>query len=437
MQPSRLLILYFILTIHKYPLKLKSYAYINRSIFLVLIFLAPTQRVMADSEKLEDLMAEAVKSNPAILSKKSEFEAAGYNLDGAKWARFPSVSAEVRALDTGTNNTVVKVEQPLWTGGRISSQIDIANAGVSVADAAMHEAEQNILQEVAAAFYEVLRLEARLKLAVSNEAEHQKLAESMRRRVQSEISPMADQNQTGIRLRNAVSERIQIQRQLLTARLTLDQVVGRQIVDLTKPKDLNLDGLSEEYLLNATKAFSPERKRLLAKIDSAESEVTLAKSKLMPQVVAGYQHQIGSLPFGIERDQIYLALQMQPGAGLSSFSGIQSAIAKKQALAEELNTFDRQLIQRLRTAWAEYKTFAEQLQPARDSAVGSEMIVASYVRQFQVGKKNWLEVLNSQRERVQAQYALVDIEAPLQLAGIKLLVISGLIRADKVTLNEN
>lgn len=406
------------------------------SIFFVTLSLFTSQVYAADLAKLEDLMAEAVKTHPTILGKKSEYEAAGYTLDGAKWARFPSATAEVRALDTGTNNTVLRVEQPLWTGGRITSQIEIANAGIGIADAAVHESEQAILQEVATAFYEVQRLEARLKFAVKNELEHQKLAESMRRRVQSEISPMSDENQTLIRLRNTVAERIQTERQLMAAKISLDQVVGRSVGNLAKPENLNLQGLTEELLLAYAREFSPERKRLQAKIESAESEVTLAKSRLMPQIVAGYQHQIGTLPIGIDRDQAYLALQMQPGAGLSSYSGIQAAIAKKQAAVEELSAFERQLTQRLRTAWADYKTLSAQLQPALDSAAGSEMIVASYVRQFQVGKKNWLEVLNSQRERAQAQYVLADVESPLQLAGVKLLVISGLIRADKVTLNE-
>lgn len=419
------------------PVKYSQLLNARYCLYVLLLMLLPIKHVLAETEKLEDLMLEAVKSNPNILVKKSEFEAAGYNLETAKWGRFPSFSTEVRALDTGTNNTVLKVEQPLWTGGRITSQIDIANAGISIADAALHQTEQTILQEVAFAFYEVQRLEARLKFALENEYEHQKLAESMRRRVQSEISPLSDQNQTGIRLRNAAAERIQIQRQLMSAKLALDQVVGRPIGKIAKPADIDLQVLTEDQLLAAAREFSPERKRLQAKVESAESEVILAKSKLMPQIVAGYQHQIGTLPIGIDRDQAYLALQFQPGAGLSSYTAIQSAIAKKQSVLEELSAFDRQLTQRLRTAWAEYKTLSEQIQPALDSAAGSEMIVASYMRQFQVGKKNWLEVLNSQRERAQAQYALVDIESPLQLAAVKLLIISGLIKADKVALNEN
>jgi outer membrane protein, adhesin transport system len=47
--------------------------------------------------------------------------------------------------------------------------------------------------------------------------------------------------------------------------------------------------------------------------------------------------------------------------------------------------------------------------------------VDSYLRQFRVGKKSWLDVLNVQRERVQAAASLIDLEYPLQLAHFRLL----------------
>lgn len=400
------------------------------------LYFSVVQCAVAEPFKLEDLLFEAVKTHPNIIAKKNEYEAAGYNLEGAQWNRFPTLSTDVRALDTGTKNATVRVEQPLWTGGRITSQIGVATAGVDIANAALHEIEQSILQQTLTAFFDVQRLKIKLKFARTNESEHQRLAESMARRVKSEISAVADQNQTSIRLRQATAERIQIERQLINARINLEQLVGKTVPDIAQADEVNLDKWTEDAMLEAAKSFSPERKRLLAQIQSADFEIGLAKSRVMPQLVAGYQVQLGSLN-GLERDQAYLALQLQPGAGLSSLSAIQAAVAKKQAADEALSAFDRQLKQNFLTAWADYNALVNQLQPARDSAASSDMVVASYVRQFQVGKKNWLEVLNSQREKTQALFALADIESPLQLAAYKLLLISGQISANKVTLSND
>lgn len=388
------------------------------------------------AQGLTDLLQEAVKNHPAVLGKRSEYQAAGYDLEGAKWGRFPSFSTELQTFSSGTS-TLAKVEQPLWTGGRITSQIGIATAGVAKADASLNEIEQNVLQETANAFFDVLRLESRLKTAINNEAEHQKFADSMARRVKSEISPAADQTQTSTRMRQAITERIQIERQLATARISLEQMVGKPVADLIKPDDINLDSWTESSLLEVAKRFSPERKRLLAQIESTESEINLARSKIMPQIVAGYSVRFGNVQEGVDRDQAYLALQMQTGAGLSGMSSIDAAVSRKQAAVDALEAQDRLLLQRVRTAWSERKALSEQLEPARGSLVASDMIVASYIRQFQVGKKNWLEVLNAQREKAQAYYAVADIESPLQLANIKLLILAGQITAQKITINDD
>jgi len=42
-----------------------------------------------------------------------------------------------------------------------------------------------------------------------------------------------------------------------------------------------------------------------------------------------------------------------------------------------------------------------------------------------VGRKNWLDVLNAQREQAQAGYSLSDLEYPLMLSNIRLLLLAG------------
>jgi adhesin transport system outer membrane protein len=61
----------------------------------------------------------------------------------------------------------------------------------------------------------------------------------------------------------------------------------------------------------------------------------------------------------------------------------------------------------------------------RDLLIGAEEIVASYLRQFQVGRKNWLDVLNAQREKAQAEYSFSDLEYPLMLSNVRLLLLAG------------
>lgn len=390
---------------------------------------------------LETLLGEAVSTHPSIMAKRGESQAAAYNLDGAEWGRFPTVSAQVQSQSvTGTGGggySVVRVEQPLWTGGRITGQIDVANAGVNVAGASLQETEQNVLLQTATAYFEVLRLEARLQAALANEREHERLTDSMKRRVASEISPQADLLQVSTRLRQAVTDRIQIQRQIATTRSNLEQWVGRSVGELSAVADITLGSKTEQDFLDAAKAFSPTRKRLLAEVEAAESQITVARAQMMPTLVAGYQLRLDSLQAGEERDRMYLSVQMQPGAGLSSISAVSAAAARKSAAQDALLAYERQLTQEVHTIWDERTALFEQLEPVKASLKGSDAIVDSYLRQFQVGKKNWLEVLNAQREKTQAYFSMADVESPLKLANVKLLLITGKINSKKFSLKDD
>jgi adhesin transport system outer membrane protein len=379
---------------------------------------------------LGSLMREAVAQHPDVRARRSHAQAAGHELEAARWGRFPSVSTSLQTVSGGTQ-TVLRVEQPLWTGGRITSQIGMADAGVQEAEAAVVELEQSVLSHTASAFFEILRLEARLTTAQDNVTEHTRLLEVIQRRVQSQVSPATDQAQAAARLHTAITEKIQTQRLLDAARLVLEQLVGRPVGAVAPPPGIGLGGWSEAALLDAAQRRSPERRRLEAQRDKADAQIELARSQLMPSVVAGYQSRLGHLQFGEDRGRAYLALQHQTGAGLSSLSGVQVAVARREAALDAIDALDRSLMQQVRMLWSERQALLAQAAPVRAQIGMADAIVASYLRQFQVGRKNWLDVLNAVREKTQAHYARADIESPLQSVEVRLLLLAGELNANQ------
>jgi adhesin transport system outer membrane protein len=178
---------------------------------------------------------------------------------------------------------------------------------------------------------------------------------------------------------------------------------------------------------------SPERQRLVAQVDAADAQIGLAKSQIMPSLVAGYQSRLGTVPFGEERNRVYVAVQVQTGGGLSSLANVRAAVSQKTAAMDAIEAHDRRLTQSVRTSWTESLALREQVEPVRNLLIGSQEIVASYLRQFQVGRKNWLDVLNAQREKTQAEYSFSDLEYPLMLSSVRLLLQAG--RWDAATLS--
>ena len=59
-------------------------------------------------------------------------------------------------------------------------------------------------------------------------------------------------------------------------------------------------------------------------------------------------------------------------------------------------------------------------------------MVESYLRQYQIGRKTWLDVLNVQREKIAALAGLADVEYAVEIAKVRLLTQTGHINAANI-----
>ena len=388
------------------------------------------------TERLPELLRLAATQHPNVKARRNDLRAAGFDADAARWGRYPSLATEIQTSN-GRSQAVAKLEQPLWTGGRITGQINLAGAKLDAATAGLSEAQTQALLDTALAFFELSRLDMRLGIALLNEAEHQKLLAIIERRVNAEVSPVTDQTQAGTRLRQAINERIQIQRQRDNVRFQLEQHIGRPVGAIQAPRRVRLDAWTEQRLIEVALAASSQRKRLQAQVEAAQAEIQVTRAQLMPQVVVGYSTNLGQISTNERRGQVYLALQLQTANGLGNLSATEAAVARKAALEDALEIHQRQLAQQIQTLWGDAQTLASQVGPVKALLTGSNEVVESYLRQFQVGRKNWLDVLNAQREKTQAQYALADIESPLLLTHAQLLILTGTVTPQNLdTLDE-
>ena len=390
----------------------------------------------AQEVRLTQVIDLALTSHPTVLQARSQAQAAGFDLDAAKWGRYPSLSSEVRS-DSAYTQSIAKLEQPLWAGGRIDGRVAVGEANVRVAAASVQEAQINALVQASSAFFEMLRLITRLDKARDNEQEHQKLVGLIERRVQAQISPPADLTLAQARLQQATTDRLQVQRQLESTRSSLTQWIGpigtqgtfvapRQIVYERAP--------NHEALIEQAMQVSGQRQKLLAQIDSANAQIDLAKAQGMPTVVAGYQHIVsGPLVPGSDRGRAYVGMQFQPGAGLSALSGIQSSVSKKEAAEQELQVFERSLEAQLKTLYSDIDVLQAQMGPAQALERDTADLVDSYLRQYQIGRKNWLDVLNALREKAQAIYSITDVRYALSQSQVRLLILNGVLPAQKET----
>lgn len=373
----------------------------------------------------EQLTEQAIATYPAILAKRSSAVAAHADLRTANWQRYPSpiVESTTGGLDDASSSTIIRVQQPLWTGGRITAGIDAATSRRDAAESSIKETQDEITLKVIAAYVEAARQQARQEAALLNVAEHEKLLDMIGRRVTQEVSPIVDKDLAESRLYQARNELSLARQTLAQALAMLTQLTGKPVsrVHDTKGNDGFPSPISREEVLEQALARLPTLQRLAAEERAAASDVTSKQALWWPQIVARYDKRLGHYP----DDQAMLVLEMQPGAGLSSITAVSAARAKQDAAKQAQESALRDLSERVTVDWNEFQAAQGRLRDALQVRQKSAGISASYARQYTTGRKSWLDVLNVVREATNSEYAVADVTAQLHGALLRLRLFSG------------
>lgn len=410
------------------------------SLTLVVLLTASIKVSASNSEPvsaLHEILERALRDSPSIRSQRAQVSAADNDLKAAEWGKFPAISFQTQSSQSNSSQQVVSVEQPIWAGGRITSSIDFAQASKDQANSTYLATQQQVLSEVATAFFEILRLENRYEASKENTAEHQRLVELIKRRVQLEVSPVTDQVLAKSRAELAKTEELQVLRQLQTARFQLNQIVGSEVGALNAPRENQL--WHQRYdtpddVMNVALKFSPLLRQAQANIDGAAAQVDLAKSASYPSIVAGYQ-SVDQEVAGVSQktNTSYVGLQFAPGSGLSTFATSRAAEDRRQAAVDAYLAVQNQIRAQVSSAYAETINLESLVEPNKNFLQGMEEVLDSYMRQYQIGRKTWIDVLNSQREKTQSKVAYFDALYGLQASRLRLMFLTGDLRASNIS----
>lgn len=392
---------------------------------------------------LAEAMRQALSDHPGLMQKRHAADAAEQDLKAAEWQRYPTLSVETNARvgssqenrdSGGSGGTVVRVDQPLWAGGRIDADIRAVERRRDVARLSLQEAEVDLLTRTVSAYCDVWRWQKRVEAAQDNEHEQERLYQMIRRRTDQEVSSEIDASLAQARWQQAQTERLGFQASLTVALSALQQVLG---VATTPEETVVLpdsDPVAQQVdeLLRATLDYSPMLQRLNMEADVARAEASAKAASVYPTVLARYEHVNSNGP-ARPYDQAMVVLSYQPGAGLSAMNVAEAAQRRLLAAQDARLAGERDVADRLRTQLAEAQSYARQKGGTLAYAKAMSDVMASYLRQYAVGRKSWLEVLNAQRDVATSRYSAIDIVAGLTAARLKLDLLTGRLNRDKLT----
>lgn len=363
------------------------------------------------------IIRDAAYNYPQTQAAARDVDGAQSEQSAARWQRFPtpsiqSLTPQDRSKSSATNRLIL--EQPLFAGGRIDAGIEAATARQVASQARYEQVAQDVAMRLANTWYDWQRNQKRQAVLTESVDAHRRLKEQIERRVREGVNPESDLTLAVARLSQTQSELAQAKSAVRNAYSQLSQLAGRQLQTLlaAPPDFADAPIMMIPPASWRTQALQrdPQLGKLAADIDAAGADIRVKRGQALPALSLRYENDFTGPQQG---SRVFLQLSAQPGAGLSSVAGVNTAIARRDSAQESRRVVESELEQALDTDFTEYDAARDRLAVSTILQQSTQEVADSYSRQFVAGRKNWLDVLNAVREAASARLSIFDAKATL------------------------
>lgn len=345
----------------------------------------------------------ALKANPEISAAQQELNALNGSIFQAKARPNPSVSAMIEDTRRATRTTTLQVNQELELGGQRAARVTAAERAYDVAIIDLKAKRSEVGSAVITAFFDVLVAQERIKLVQSFLELAQSATQAASKRVKAgRVSPLEETKST-IAESNARLELNQAQVALTTARQRLAAFWGNSMPRFEQIEgDLDhLPSLPNLSDLNTRLLDSPNLQRAKLEIERRQALVTIETRRRIPNV---------TVTLGTKRveelglNQAVLGVSVPFPVFNTNQGNIQEAVSRAEKAKDELSALQLKFTSELNTAHGRLNTARQQIESLqRDILPGSQTAYAAARKGYELGKFNFLDVLDAQRTLFQAQ----------------------------------
>lgn len=391
---------------------------------------------------VSELTTVAVQQHPAVRSAKAKQNAADLGVDTAKWQYWPTPSFGLERVQAdrtlpGQKDQTVGVfglRLPVWNGGRLDAGLRRAESRALQTQSESQEVLQSLALRVIQAWSEAVVAMRKIEAQGQSLQAHQRLLQMVERRAAEGASARADVAlaQSRIDLLNADIQLLETQRDAALDKLRALTALPLQSDQLSRRHELPVFDANElTVFLDKAKAASPTLRKTQLQVLVADAEVASAKAALMPDLSLRLEHQQGntSITAPSSTNRVFLSLNSNFGAGLSSVSGVELASAQRMAAQEEVAVQEQLLKEQVQQDWSLIKASELRLRGLTSASQAAADVLESYERQFLAGRKQWLDLMNAVREQAQTTVQLADAKGALELSSLRLTLLAGGVNA--------
>ena len=363
----------------------------------LLLFFVSSNPCFAD-RGLEAALKSTLFNHPSILGKEAEVSARNHEIASIHGQKLPSVSIDASAQQAVQAYANLQVKQPLFTFGKISAELQLAKAKSEVEQAELFHLKRKLLEQTSTAYLNILIAFNNKTVAEDYVFSLEKLRDKVKRREAGQLATKAEVVLIEARL-------VQAKAQLSRQNSELARLENELLMLTQQPIDCTIK-INKNWF-----AYS-DLNKLKTEILTQSSEV-IVKSKMLELAQAERLMQAKA-----DRPTVYLkANKSLSGAGRSKaptvgifletdFNGfgkikkgrVDAYQARVDASFQDINSTKIKIVGRvteLISSRDQSKQLSLELQKSVDAIA---TLLASYERQYQVGNKSWLDLVNMHRE---------------------------------------
>lgn len=383
---------------------------------------------------LKDMVEKTITSNPEVQSRYHKFLEAGYEQDVARGNFLPDANIvstyrnqeEMIKLNNGTatprmNNELV-LRQMIFDGFATSNDVKRLGHTSRVRYYELQSAMQNTTLEFLRAYIDSMRYRELIQFAKDNYVVHKQLFDRIQERVTAGVARKVDLEQASGRLALAEANLLTEMTNLHDVTARMQRLYGDLPPDtLEAPTFFNAgvqpnaaEALKLAYLQN------PDLLSTIEDIQAKEREIKTNEARYMPRLDLQARKNLGTSSDGQNSNAAADVLELTMNFNL--FNGFSDRNLIRQT-AEKLNSSrdlrDKACVDTRQVVSIAYNDI-NQLQVQRSyrekHTVSIENAREAYRKQFDIGQRTLLDLLDTENEYFQSKRSLANTQYDMQIA---------------------
>ena len=400
---------------------------------------------LCSAQTLEQAVATTLATNPDLKSAFNKFKSREADNASSQGKYLPTIDLDagigLEALDPAESNSkeatsmtrkeaTVSLSQLIWDGSNTLNDINRTESEAESDRFQLLATASDTALEVAKTYLDAAQANEVLKLSEANLATHKKIYNDIRRRAESGLGSTADVTQVEARIAKAQANLLAAQNNLMDTYTTFKRLVGQAPLGLTIPSaDDKALPLTYDGALDRAFEQHPTIKVSQSDVLAARYQYEQAKSANKPTVSFEASHSIRDDAGGYEgisnETTAMLRFRYNLFNGGSDKADIESASYKLNQAKDLRESAFRQVEEGLKLSWNAHN-FAEQQSAFLSDHVDSvSKTVIAYEKQYQIGQRTLLDLLNSENELFEARKDYLDAKYTEQYAKYRLMNATG------------